>query len=166
MRQAQADRPAVMGQVNERFAGLLESWRFPKLSEPLIDDAYVPHARGLSYREIGSSGATTLLSLAWELAIFEVAVETGARHPGFLMVDSPQKNLGQRALPGDAEFADAAFGERIYQHLVGWTDSHAAQAQIIIVDNTPPASVAERITVWFSRSADQPPYGLIDDETG
>jgi hypothetical protein len=29
------------------------------------------------------------------LAIFEIAWETNAAHPGFLMIDSPQKNLGQ-----------------------------------------------------------------------
>lgn len=29
----------------------------------------------------------------WELAVFERAVEQGVPHPGFLMIDRPQKNL-------------------------------------------------------------------------
>ncbi|MFB6580859.1 hypothetical protein ACFCYC_26245 [Streptomyces sp. NPDC056402] len=46
-----------------------------------------------SYRE-ASSGARTLLTLARQLAVFEVAIESSAAHPGFLVIGSPQKNLG------------------------------------------------------------------------
>lgn len=165
-RSSRPDRASVLQSLNTRFAALLGDWRFPKLSEPFIDDAYVPHARGLSYKEIGSAGATTLLALAWQLSIYETAIELGASHPGFLMIDSPQKNLGQRAAPGDSEFADAAFGERVYQHLKAWADANVGKGQLLVIDNTPPPDVADRIALWFSRSVLQPPYGLIDDETG
>ncbi|MCX4808535.1 hypothetical protein ACFWWM_23845 [Streptomyces sp. NPDC058682] len=61
--------------------------------------------RGDSYRE-ASSGARTLLTLAWQLAVFEAAIESSATHPGFLMIDSPQKNLGH-CDTRDAVIADA-----------------------------------------------------------
>jgi hypothetical protein len=168
LNEARSDRPdraTVLQRLNVRFGTLLSEWRFPKLSDPFIDSEYVPHARGLRYSEVGSAGAMTLIALAWQLSIFETAIEMGADHPGFLFIDSPQKNLGQRAGAGDAEFADASFGERIYAHLSTWTTSQRGQCQVIVVDNTPPPGTPPFV-VWFSRSADQPPYGLIDDEIG
>jgi hypothetical protein len=59
---------------------------FPKLDEPeppIINNRFVPYVRGNRYTDIGSTGALTLISLAWELAIFERAVEQGDPHPGF-----------------------------------------------------------------------------------
>lgn len=38
------------------------------------------------------------------LAIFETALESNHAHPGLLMIDTPQKNLG--GLADEAEFAD------------------------------------------------------------
>ncbi len=40
----------------------------------------------------------TLVALAWQLTIFEEAVESGVGHPGFLLIDSPQKNLRRGSL--------------------------------------------------------------------
>ncbi|WP_215546422.1 hypothetical protein [Amycolatopsis sp. CA-230715] len=75
--------------------------------------------RGSSYIH-ASSGGRTLISLAWILAIFEIAWETGSAHPGFLMIDSPQKNLGQGG-DRDAEFADSVAVADFYHHYtIGW----------------------------------------------
>ncbi len=160
---AAQDRDLMVGRISGRYSDLLRQWRYPKLSQPMIDTNLVPNVRGDSYRE-ASSGARTLLTLAWQLAVFEVAVETSAAHPGFLMIDSPQKNLGHGATR-DAVIADAIAIDDFYRHLSSWLAEQGAGAQVIIVDNSPPMLVEENVVVRYSRNEDRPPYGLIDDET-
>ena len=62
--------------------------------EPYLDQRFIPHVRGISYHEHTSRGALTLISLAWQLAIFERAVELGHAHPGFV---DRQSATGARA---------------------------------------------------------------------
>lgn len=158
----QPDRNDVIHRVSERYAGILTSWRYPKLEQAFVDNNLVPHMRGSSYIH-ASSGGRTLISLAWILAVFEIAWETGSAHPGFLMIDSPQKNLGQGG-DRDAEFADSVAVADFYKHLHDWLAGPGEGAQIFVVHNAPPASADNDIVVRFSRRADQPPYGLIEDE--
>lgn len=158
----QPDRNDVIHRISERYVAILTSWRYPKLDQAFIDGRLVPHMRGMSYTN-ASSGGRTLISLAWILAIFQIAWETGSAHPGFLMIDSPQKNLGQGG-DRDAEFADSIAVTDFYQHLHTWLTGPGQGTQIIIVDNAPPTSADSDIVVHYSRREDQPPYGLIDDE--
>jgi hypothetical protein len=158
----QPDRNDVIHRISERYATILAGWRYPKLEQAFVDANLVPHMRGSSYTH-ASSGGRTLISLAWILAIFEIARETGSAHPGFLMIDSPQKNLGQGG-DRDAEFADSVAVADFYKHLHDWLTGPGQGAQILVVDNAPPASADNDIVVRFSRRADHPPYGLIEDE--
>ena len=94
---------------------------YPKLSDPHLNNDLVPSVRGLPYTA-ASSGGLTLISLAWYLALWEIAFEDGTRAPGLLMIDSPQKNLGQGA--EDPDFADARLVEKLLppcQDLARWT---------------------------------------------
>ncbi|WP_159400332.1 hypothetical protein [Streptomyces sp. XY431] len=166
-------RTALLDSLSARFSEILESFGYPKLSEAFIDKNLLPHVRGIRYDQVGSSGATTLISLAWELAIFELAYEEGRRHPGFLMVDSPQKNLapetqpGQAAVSGEDEgFAGEAIVRRIYRHLDLWLRGAGAGAQIILVDNVPPPSVEGAVVARYGGAGGPAPYGLIDDAPG
>jgi len=169
LRANRPDRNAVTADLTDRFAELLAQFGFPKLDEPkspFLNEAFVPYVRGNRYTDIGSTGALTLIALAWQLALFERAVEQGQSHPGFLMIDSPQKNLmPEAASPGD-EFADPAIPRRVWEHIVNWTETIGHGAQIIVVDNRPPDVAEPHVIVRYSGRADQPPYGLIDDEVG
>jgi DNA repair exonuclease SbcCD ATPase subunit len=102
---AEADRDDVLREISKRFARLLTEWHYPKLNMPTVAADLTPFVRGEPFQE-ASSGARTLITLAWQLAVFEVAVEKGASHPGFLMIDSPRKNLGHGGTR-DALIADA-----------------------------------------------------------
>jgi hypothetical protein len=63
-----------------------------------------------------------LIAVAWQLAIFERAVEQGDSHPGFLLIDSPQKNLRPESGDGQAdEFSDPAIPRRVWEHIVNWS---------------------------------------------
>jgi hypothetical protein len=167
----QAHRPSRDGVVSDlsgRFRLILEEFGFPKLDDPeppFIDDRFVPHVRGNRYSDIGSTGAMTLIALAWQLAIFEAAVEEGRSHPGFLLIDSPQKNLTPQEGEVVDEFSDPAIVQRVWDHLSSWSSGPGSQAQVIVVDNAPPASVEAAVVVRYSGRDDQPPYGLIDNET-
>ncbi len=159
---AQPDRDEVIRKVSKRYAAILTGWRYPKIEQAFIDKHLVPQMRGSSYID-ASSGGRTLISLAWILAIFEIAWEHGSAHPGFLLIDSPQKNLGQGGVR-DAEFADSVAVADFYRHLHEWLAGRGQGAQIVVVDNAPPTSVDDNVVVRYSRRADQPPYGLIEDE--
>jgi len=159
---AQPDRNEVIHRISDRYAAILATWRYPKFDQALVDTNLTPYMRGTAYNH-ASSGGRTLIALAWILAIFEIAWETGSAHPGFLMIDSPQKNLGQGG-HRDAEFADSVAVADFYKHLHDWLNGPGHGAQILVVDNAPPPSADDDVVVRFSRRVDQPPYGLIDDE--
>lgn len=162
----QPDRRAVVAELSDRFAALLKAWGFPKLEDPVgpyLDEKFVPIVRGRPYRNIGSDGAKTLIAVAWMLAIFEMAVEHGAPHPGFVMIDGPQKNLAPRRGESPDEYMDPAIVERMYEHLQGWSGAHPT-AQIILVDHEAPARATAHEIVRYTRRGDVPPYGLIDDQ--
>lgn len=156
-------RSSVITLVSQRFSEILDTWKYPKLEQAFINTNLRPYMRGLPYSD-ASSGGRTLISLAWFLAVFEIAWETGSNHPGFLMIDSPQKNLGHGG-ELDQAFADSVAVSEIYNHLRSWLAGAGAGAQVIIVDNSPPATVDDDVVVRFSGRAENPPYGLVTDET-
>lgn len=162
------DRDSVVGEISKRYADILIEIQYPKVLEdttlpPYLDSKLTPYVRGQHFKE-ASSGGQVLVSLAWILAVFEIAYERNCAHPGFLMIDTPQKNLGGRA--DDAEYADIHLIERFYRHLATWLDGPGQGAQILIVDNTPPDLIAENVVVRFTRDPNTPPFGLIENEVG
>ncbi|WP_151952347.1 hypothetical protein [Brevibacterium sp. Marseille-P9724] len=166
-RQEQAKRPdrdSIVRAISDRFVKILGEFGYPKLSNAWLDTKLTPTVRGVNYTK-ASSGGLTLISLAWALALWETAYERDALAPGILIIDSPQKNLGHAARPGDDEFADAKLVNNVYEHVERWLAAAGAGAQIIFVDNSPPLSVEDHVVVRFSGSASQPPFGLIDDAT-
>ena len=165
LNEGNATRESVISMISGRFSSILSDFGFPKLNNAFIDSRLIPYARMVRYDQIGSSGAMTLLSMAWQLAIFELSVETGAGHPGFLLIDSPQKNskTGDRAEWDEQTVVSIV--DRVYRHIIGWVNVHRESAQIIVVDNAPPPWVDAHVVVRYSGNVDEPPYGLIDDAT-
>lgn len=154
--------------LSDRFAAILAAFKFPKLAEAHVDGRYVPHVRGQVYNRLGSTGARTLVSLAWYLALFELTTEQDGPHPGLLMIDSPQKGLlAQQDQPADEDeqesFRDASIAESVYRHLLDWASTAGGSAQIIVVDNLPQPMAEPFVAVRYTGQADAPPYGLIDD---
>jgi hypothetical protein len=159
-------RQEMIAALSERFRSILGEWGYPKHDGTgLIDEKLIPHARMRPYRS-ASSGGQVLQSLAWILSIFEIAYEQHAHHPGFLLIDTPQKNLGGAAAADDEEFADARLVERFYRHLVNWLGGKGFGAQIIIVDNTPPPIAEQYVIKHYTRDPSHGIYGLIDNEKG
>ncbi|MBO0868769.1 MAG: DNA recombination protein RecN [Micromonosporaceae bacterium] len=164
----QADRSTVVRRVSDRYQEILEEWHYPKIADAYLAEDLTPFMRGKPYTE-ASSGGRTLIALAWQLALFEVAWESRSSHPGFLLLDSPQKNLGQTGGgagtddPG-GETTDGATADRIYRHLYRWLAGRGQGAQVVLADNVPPPIAAGDVIVRFSRRPDRPPYGLIDDD--
>ena len=148
-----AERTAVVERVSGRYRDILREWRFPQAADARLTEDLTPYTRDEPYTA-ASSGGRTLIALAWQLALFEIAWEARSSHPGFLLLDSPQKNLGAE---------EDAFIDRIYQHIERWLARAGAGAQIVVADNAPPATANADVVVRFSRRSDRPPYALIDD---
>jgi septal ring factor EnvC (AmiA/AmiB activator) len=162
-------RDLVVADLTKRFDGILRDFGFPKLDDPeppFLDSGFVPHVRGLRYDELGSRGAVTLVALAWQLAIFERAVESDAPHPGFLMIDSPQTSLKPPQGQAPDEFSKPDIVLRLWHHIAQWSGTAGSQSQLLIVDHAPPSEVSSDVVVRFSGDAEAPPYGLIDNEAG
>lgn len=164
-------REVVVADLTSRFGDTLRDFHFPKLYDPVqpyLDRNFVPHVRGVPYREIGSTGGLTLISLAWFLAMFGRAVATQAAHPGFLLIDSPQKNLTPRPdSGGEDDFSDPAIVARVWGHLLEMSrDASSGTMQMIVVDNAPPAAAAQHVVVRYGGPLGPSPYGLIENETG
>jgi hypothetical protein len=87
----------------------------------------------------------TLISLAWQLALFELAVEEGYPHPGFLMIDSPQKNLTPEGAPREDEFGDPAIGAHVWHHLVEVSARLGDRAQLIV---SIPGRLVRAVACW------------------
>lgn len=172
-------RDEMIEALGRRFSSTLAALGYPKLDNAHLRKDLIPVVRGKPYHRVGSSGAMTLVALAWQLSIFEEALEKGRGHPGFLLIDSPQKNLRRGAqTQGVVDHPDADEGDddaiaarsttivdRIYDHLSALLAKHP-EAQIIMVDNEPPARAVDDVVVEYSADPDKPPYGLIDDEDG
>jgi hypothetical protein len=159
-------REAMIRALSGRFREILTEWGYPKHeSTGLIDRKLVPYARTRPYSS-ASSGGQVLQTLAWILSVFEVAYEEEAHHPGFLLIDTPQKNLGGAAAADDEEFADVRLVERFYRHLITWLEGAGRGAQVIVVDNTPPPVAEPFVVRHFTRDPVHGTYGLIDNEKG
>lgn len=160
-RRNRPDRDSIVKLLSDRFAAILADIGYPKLSDAFINTNFVPYVRGLEYTN-ASSGGMVVIALAWNLALWEISYEQDANAPGLLIIDSPQKNLGHNASPDD-DFADATLVDRFYAHAEHWLATEGQGAQLIVVDNSPPPSVAHNVVIRFTRRADTPPYGLIHD---
>ena len=110
------DKDEIFYMLVQKFGDILREIGFPKLYDPTVNSDLVPCVRGLSYREVGSDGAITLLSFAWFWAIYELSNEIDSRHPGFVMIDSPQKNIGSDA--SDLEFRNTQLATNIYKRMI------------------------------------------------
>ncbi|WP_157157008.1 ATP-binding protein [Diaminobutyricimonas sp. LJ205] len=173
LEQTQQSRDVLLATLGARFEDTLKAFGYPKVSGVRLQKNLVPVVRNRRYDLVGSSGAMTLIALAWQLSIFELAIEVGGGHPGFMLIDSPQKNLrpvsNREASTGsdEAEIAanHASIVERVYAHIESWLAAHP-EAQIIIVDNEPPDRADESVVVTYSADPDQPPYGLIHNADG
>lgn len=163
-RQKVESREDAINNISNRFSEILKLANFPKLEKPEINSQLMPFVRGIEYRKIGSSGAITLMSLSWFLSIFESAIELGGSHPGFVLIDGPQKNIGLRASADDPEYRDTKIVDGLYRHIIEKASEYQNDSQWIIVDNEPPEIAEKFIAVRFTGSRDVPPYGLIDDE--
>lgn len=166
IKQLEAGRPTrtqLVTSLSGRFAEVLDAFGFPKLHDALLDDQYIPHVRGLHYAQL-SSGARTLVGIAWHMAVLELAIEQDQPHPGFLMFDGIQKNLRPVGVePVDPDFAKPEIVTQVYNHLAEWTSRVGSSGQVIVVDNAPPERGREHIVVEYSADPKRPPYGLIDD---
>lgn len=155
-------RDDIVSELSDRFRALLGTFNLHKLDEAHLDSRYAPYVRNRPYQDL-SSGTRTLVSIAWALAILEIAIEGGHSHPGFLVIDGLQKNLTPAEDGGDPELDSPDIVDHVYRHLLDWAAGRGRESQILVVDNRPPHRADGAVVVRYSSDPEVPPYGLIED---
>jgi hypothetical protein len=147
-------------QLSEIFSTILLSFDFPNLYEAYIDTkSYLPHVRGRKYRDLGSLGAVTLITMAYYLSVMICSEEQTGNHLGLLMIDTPRKNLG--ASSTSTEFRDEKIYESIINYFLQLGKECENDFQLIIVNNGYPSDFPrDYIVKEFSFDGHD---GLIDD---
>lgn len=155
-----AAKEGKLKQLSEIFSTILLSFDFPNLYEAYIDTkSYLPHVRGRKYRDLGSLGAVTLITMAYYLSVMICSEEQTGNHLGLLMIDTPRKNLG--ASSTSTEFRDEKIYESIINYFLQLGKECENDFQLIIVNNGYPSDFPRDYVVKeFSFDGHD---GLIDD---
>jgi len=159
----------VINELSELFQKILESFSFPKLEDAFIKESdYLPYVRGVKYDELGSGGAVTMTTMAYFLTI-ALLKSKNKNHPGFLIIDSPRKNLGSDA-KNDDEFKDEAIFNSIIKYFISLYEENEEgnsieKIQLIVINNGYPEFLDKKdLIVEFDGAGTKGlPYGLIDD---
>lgn len=160
----QPSRQGVIADLGNRFESIMRDVGFPGLQSAAVADGYAPIINERPYTAETSSGAQTLISVCWQLAVFQVLVERGHSHPGHLIIDSIQKGMAQQPTPGiDDRFSDPRIVDRLYAHIRDWAGARAEATQVIIVDQSIPKNHRDLLVIEFTRDPSNPPAGLIHD---
>lgn len=148
------------------FSRILKDFKYPKLSTAYIDENdYLPYVRGRKYDDIGSSGGVTLITMAYYLSLMLLGVEKPFFHPGFLMIDSPRKNLGADNKDDEVEFKDEEIFNSIIRTMYSIAESNKDKLQLIVINNGYPDFVPKECIVaeFDSDGRNGMKKGLIDD---
>lgn len=152
----------VISLLSNIFASTLSEMKFPVLQNCWIDmQSYLPYIRGQVYSALSSKGALSLAGTAWHLTLLQYAFAERSLFPMFLMIDSPLSHVGHDS--ADPEFQDQVIVEAFYKFLSKLHQEHSPEFQILLVDNRPPSSANELVSIEFTR-APHGRYGLIEDE--
>ncbi|WP_230163468.1 AAA family ATPase [Peribacillus simplex] len=167
----------IVHKLSILFNKILKEFNFPKLSEAYIKDSnYLPYVRGVKYDELGSGGAITMTTMAYFLSIALLKTKT-KNYPGFLIIDSPRKNLGADAKNND-EFKDEEIFNSIIKYFISITQTETSDKdeskdevevindlQLIVINNGYPDFLNENdlIKEFDGKGTRGLPYGLIDD---
>lgn len=151
--------------LSDLFFNILEEFSFPKLTNAFIKESnYLPYVRGVKYDELGSGGAVTMTNMAYFLAIALLLFEN-KNHLGFMIIDSPRKNLG-----ADSEIDDEFKDEEIFNSIIKYFDSLkdntlVEDIQLIVINNGHPDFLNDNdiIVKFDGKGTRDLPYGLIDD---
>lgn len=151
----------VFETINKMFNIILKGFKFPKLDAAQIDDKnYLPYVRGIKYNELGSSGAVSLITIAYYLTVLKASLSfKNNNHLNLLMIDSPRKNLGANAK--DPLFSD----EVIFRAVASTIITMSKESQIIVINNGDISDfLKENVIIEFDPTQkNNLKRGLIDD---
>ena len=161
------DKEDIIKNLSEQLTKNLIAFKFPKLENSYIDKkTYLPHVRERLYSELGSLAGVTLITMAYYLAIAICATKESFNHLGFLIIDSPRKNLG--ADSKEQVFKDEEIFNSIINFFIELDKNYTNEIQLIIVNNGYPIFLnKDNIIKEFDGDGTKGlPYGMIDDIQG
>lgn len=159
---------SIIDQLSKTFFNVLKEFDFPKLSDAYISIGnYLPYVRNVKYDELGSGGATTLITIAYFISILKVCIQLKKTyHPGVIMLDTIGKNLGAvENNENDDEYRDHKIFRLMLKYLSDFANKNPDNVQLILINNHYTDDVEEEdIIVQFDGDGSHGlKYGLIDD---
>lgn len=169
MESDQLTKEDIVNDLSSLFKAILEEFSFPILSDAFIKESnYLPYVRGVKYDELGSGGAVTMTTMAYFLSI-ALLNTSNKNHPGFLIIDSPRKNLGADSTAND-EFKDEEIFNSIIKYFISLSNKNKEEdlvhdLQLIIINNGYPPFLPKEdlVKVFDGKGTGDIPYGLVDD---
>ncbi len=158
------NKELLIESLSKQFNDILKAFKFPKLENAYIDGkTYLPYVRERLYRELGSLAGVTLITMAYYLAIAVEARSEKYNHLGFIVIDSPRKNLGAKA--DDELFKDEDIFNSIIKFFISMDEKYQNDIQLIVVNNGYPTFLDRKhvIKEFDGDGTKDLPYGLIDD---
>lgn len=155
------DKKVIITSLSEKFEDILKEFEFPKLDTGYIDfKNYLPYVREKKYKELGSLGAVTLITIAYYLSILiETTDDKTYNHLNLLLIDTPRKNLG--ATSNVEEFQDENIYNSMIKYFISIGNELSDKLQLIVINNGYPNFLPkENIIEEFSPNGK---VGLIDD---
>ena len=155
------DKQTILGSLSEKFEEILKEFEFPKLDTGYINlKNYLPYVRNKKYKELGSLGAVTLITIAYYLSILiETTDDKTYNHLNLLLIDTPRKNLG--ATSNIEEFQDESIYNSMIKYFISIGNELSDKLQLIVINNGYPDFLPkEDIVAEFSPNGK---VGLIDD---
>lgn len=158
-----AIRDRLFRELNEDYQNRLqEQLRVPNVLEVSIsEENYLPYINGELFDRLSVGGGTQTASIvAYWATLLSVSLlgDSNRKLPGFLILDTPQKSIGQ----GDP------LAVNIYTMLRDLAEEHGERVQIIVLDSKPPEGYDHPWkTIGFNYdrlSIPSAPYSSRDEE--
>lgn len=165
-KESETDKDNLFRELSQIFSDVLKEFKYPKLSTAYIDsNDYLPYVRGRKYDDIGSSGGVTIITMAYYLSIMLLGISEKFHHLGFLLIDSPRKNLGADNKDIGFEFKDEEIFNSIIKTMYSISESNKDKMQLIVINNGYPEFLPKEciIAEFDSDGRNGLMKGLIDD---
>lgn len=150
----------IVSELNKTYINNMRGMKYDDLSDTYIDNKnYVPYFRDASVYEHESGGLLECMQISYLDAI--VSSENSINHPKFLMFDSVSKYFGTiKSTSEEILEEDIINDPEVYQNIFQLFLSLSSEAQIIIVENTPPEEMGPYVKYTFRNGI----RGFIDLE--
>lgn len=156
----QIKKEQVLKELNKKYVKNMKKMKYTDLSDTYIDSkSYIPYYRGGKVFEQQSGGLLECMQFSYLAAI--ISSKQAKNHPKLLMLDSVSKYFGILQSTNEEISEDDLINDpEVYRSIFNLFVNLSNNAQIIIVENTPPEEIEQYVKYTFRNGT----HGFIDLE--